>query len=661
MTKGIHRLTIKNFKAFPAEQHFDFEGKHVLIYGENGSGKSSIYWALYTLLQSSIKAKKTDKYFKVDGKESLLNINTDKDDGKIEMQLVDQVDEKTSFLLDKNGFQTTETAENRLGEMNLNSDFISYRLMMNIFNIKHSETVDLWNMFEKEVLPFLENDKQQNWNDLYNNIIKTRPYALRGGKLKDTDPNSKIFKDYQTNIEDFNTILTPKIKELTDKDAITGKNKITSIYENFFGQTEDKSYSFDIISLPLKFEKKTYQEERSGEKYEYEATKFWDIVPPQLLLKVEENNKSIEKPQSFFNEARLTRIALAIRLAILETRPKSFEHKILVLDDLLISLDMSNRELVLEMLLKRYQADYQLIILTHERSFFQLVKRKVEKEVLRINRNTNAKNKLEDIWKLYEIYEHFEEEKGYNIPKVFGYDNILRKAKRHFKNKDYPACANYLRSYLESWFQSFLPSNKQKDTSTKANYTMLNDLTEKAARPYFGEIGFDTKVLDDIIECKDVLLNPLSHSSSAYSEVYKVELEKVFEIVDKRLPQIKNDPIFEANQIIRLDIHTEEGTLFKLYWSISDDYRLFKDIDKTSWVDTNFKATFALNKSDIGGTINNSQKHTTKLITLEKHYDNCCASVAKDYSKTPIKETDMTTVFKTEDGKTIDDLIKNMY
>jgi AAA15 family ATPase/GTPase len=63
--KGIHTLKIKNFKAFPVEQTFNFEGKHVLIYGENSSGKSSIYWALYTLLQSSIVGKKTEKYFRI--------------------------------------------------------------------------------------------------------------------------------------------------------------------------------------------------------------------------------------------------------------------------------------------------------------------------------------------------------------------------------------------------------------------------------------------------------------------------------------------------------------------------------------------------------------------------------------------------------------------
>ena len=60
----IDKLEIKNFKFFDEVEVLNFESKNVLVYGENGSGKSTIYWALYTLLQSS---KKNDneikKYF----------------------------------------------------------------------------------------------------------------------------------------------------------------------------------------------------------------------------------------------------------------------------------------------------------------------------------------------------------------------------------------------------------------------------------------------------------------------------------------------------------------------------------------------------------------------------------------------------------------------
>lgn len=47
--KRINKIHINNLKFFPDFEPIKIEGKNILLYGENGSGKSSIYWALYTL------------------------------------------------------------------------------------------------------------------------------------------------------------------------------------------------------------------------------------------------------------------------------------------------------------------------------------------------------------------------------------------------------------------------------------------------------------------------------------------------------------------------------------------------------------------------------------------------------------------------------------
>ena len=70
----IDKLTLKNFKFFYGEETLDFESKNVLIYGENGSGKSSIYWALYTLLNNAKSSdEKIKKYFTHGHEKRLLN------------------------------------------------------------------------------------------------------------------------------------------------------------------------------------------------------------------------------------------------------------------------------------------------------------------------------------------------------------------------------------------------------------------------------------------------------------------------------------------------------------------------------------------------------------------------------------------------------------
>lgn len=74
----IKTIKINNFKFFTNDIPLELEGKHLLLFGENGSGKSSIYWALYTLFQAAIKDNVDDfqKYFKHpnDSEESLINI-----------------------------------------------------------------------------------------------------------------------------------------------------------------------------------------------------------------------------------------------------------------------------------------------------------------------------------------------------------------------------------------------------------------------------------------------------------------------------------------------------------------------------------------------------------------------------------------------------------
>lgn len=60
----ITQIEIDGFKAFPANFTLNLgTGKNLLLYGENGSGKSSLYYALHALLQSVFKDDKGAKYF----------------------------------------------------------------------------------------------------------------------------------------------------------------------------------------------------------------------------------------------------------------------------------------------------------------------------------------------------------------------------------------------------------------------------------------------------------------------------------------------------------------------------------------------------------------------------------------------------------------------
>ena len=71
---GIKEIEIEGFKAFPNKFSLELD-KNLLMYGENGSGKSSIYYALHALLQSVYKSDHGAKYFRYeDSEENLINI-----------------------------------------------------------------------------------------------------------------------------------------------------------------------------------------------------------------------------------------------------------------------------------------------------------------------------------------------------------------------------------------------------------------------------------------------------------------------------------------------------------------------------------------------------------------------------------------------------------
>ena len=76
MNWRIESLKIENFKFFKEEFIFSPQGKNVLLYGENGSGKSSIYWSLFTIIQSVLKQPTLDdarKYFDANNSQHLRN------------------------------------------------------------------------------------------------------------------------------------------------------------------------------------------------------------------------------------------------------------------------------------------------------------------------------------------------------------------------------------------------------------------------------------------------------------------------------------------------------------------------------------------------------------------------------------------------------------
>jgi AAA15 family ATPase/GTPase len=157
MKSRLHKIEITNFKAF-REFTLDLDGRHLLVYGNNGAGKSSLYWALYTFLQSARKpTEEVEKYFIPGGSQTLLNIHEQREAaprlGRLALTFRDTTtDADSAFNISKDDHETKKIPLIEKGD--LASDFITYRFFFGFSDFKNSKDFNLWPLFRDEILPF---------------------------------------------------------------------------------------------------------------------------------------------------------------------------------------------------------------------------------------------------------------------------------------------------------------------------------------------------------------------------------------------------------------------------------------------------------------------------------------------------------------------------
>lgn len=460
--KKIKEIKIQNFKAFQKEQVFPINGKHVLVYGNNGSGKSSLFWALYTILQSSIKdddgVKKYFKKYVASNKathQTLKNVFMDENEESfIKLTSIDtDTKHEETFTISNDLINTNNDANTLIQELNLASDFINYKLLHNFYRASHKQEVNLWPVFERDIFPFLT-EGTQNWLD---DIIKKPtldvPRTPRGSVA------SRKRKDNYVN--ELN-VLNEKIQTLLS-DISGHANKF--LKDHFFEGKDvikvalsfNKNFKFDLIK------NKIWRDDMQGWRHDQLHIKlgveiYDDTIPEKWRV--------IERVQSFLNEAQLTRIAIGIRIGALRTRPlTSVRFKILVLDDMLISLDLSNRMDVVRIILNKEEKEdlkffdgFQKFILTHDKGFFNLIRRNTDEEE----------------W----VYFNFNmDEKNSSAPKIKEDKTPLQKAIKNFEEDEFDACGNELRKEAEAILSEYLDPDMKK---LNGDFESLSSKLEKA-------------------------------------------------------------------------------------------------------------------------------------------------------------------------------------
>lgn len=293
----INHLRLEHFKGFKEPAELALDGKNVLVFGENGAGKSSLYQALRVIFHS----------------QELFN-------REIPSTTTDPLDRKNAEndVLARYNYQKTPLTAFTLHIDN--TDYKTYATAGYDVSMIGQEDIRV----EKEV-------------DLVD---------LLGKSLVGIAKPADFIKDKKNTIE----------------------TVVNSLLKNYFCE-ENLSIAF------------TYRD-------------------PKWVLTVKDSSRDQfdrnERLTDYFNEAKLHIIKLLILLtAVLYNGAKEAgKQRVLVLDDVLTSMDAANRTIFIKLLVKYFQ-EYQKIVLTHSVSFFNLAEH-----------SFSVAYQQSDQWKLFQIIEH---------------------------------------------------------------------------------------------------------------------------------------------------------------------------------------------------------------------------------------------------------------
>lgn len=405
----ISRIEIADFRAYPKSSPGDFklgQGCNLLAFGENGAGKSSLYRALRDLFSPTPPAI-TD----------LHNVFSELPAPSVKVTLTDA----TTFT-----WTTVNHPSAAVVDIARRSAFLTHsKLREMIYNPGAADDpLDLFDFaIDSLVGDFdatLEGGIRRSVRELWDDVTQTFDARVPSASGTPRRPQNYVRK-VETACAQFNDGMSQALNALDTRAEGLLRRLLDAL-------SPDPMQFVGFVFTPIRYD---------------EATRKIDRQP--LIATVKVGTHQPRAPQQFLNEARQTALALAIYLAarLICVPPGRQALKLLVMDDLLISLDATHRRPVLALILELF-ADWQIILLTHDRYWFQLARQQ-------LSSNTN--------WKAIEIYERFDGD-GLLTPLIRSVPadmvaSTLAQATA-FLNDDYPAAAcNYARSACELALKRF--------------------------------------------------------------------------------------------------------------------------------------------------------------------------------------------------------------
>ena len=498
----IKTIEIHNYKAFYGEKNvINVDRKNLFIYGENGSGKSSLYYALKDFFQSSVEA--------IDLNE-VENIFIDPaDQGNVAVTLTfnpDENDDTNDQLVELSG-TVSPYGNTSIRDASQLRSFLTYKNLLEIHNVKKGEDIDLFTLLVKGVLKHfiptgLSKSLGETWDDI--DALLNKPTSLNYNiTRKRQDLNRQILLFNKA----FGTLFVPPTPTVPNPDYILNNTKPILRY---FDNEIDINLTYNRIGL------------------DSTDTEAKTIQGKTVDVEIKYAGQSISKPHLFLNEARLSAIAISIYLGMIKRIPQGKKLKVLFLDDLFIGLDLSNR-MPLMQILERDFADYQIIVSTYDKPWYEVIKFYLEG-------NTN--------WKCIEFLAR-KNQYGYDQPIIRYADDgrtgnhiirYINLAEEHYNSGDNKAAGVYLRGAFEFILKRYC--------FRKIKVKFVIDISELKTDDFWIAIkeyqtAEPTKcrltpaTIADVELCRKFVLNPLCHQDQTKHES-SIEIQKAIDVI-KRL------------------------------------------------------------------------------------------------------------------------------
>ncbi|HEY5590177.1 MAG TPA: ATP-binding protein [Paludibacter sp.] len=605
----IKTITLRNFKFFYGTEieyshnRIDLNKNNLLLYGENGSGKSSIYWGLYTFLQSSLKTdnSKISKYFKNNGNQSLKNrYASDAAESGIAVEFISEDDTITQKEISN---KNINTKGGTLIRKTLSaSDFLTYKYLSKLYDFRNSEPIDLFPIFVKDLLMFVDFEEEFT---LLNGALSGTSIAADWWTFifesKDKLPRNKnTISVSSEEYKRYKYVTIPRFIENLKSYLLKITESANSYLMTQFG--ENYTISFNVSAITCDFNKNVSQRAKDEKLHQPKI----NLTAKLLDDKIIEQKQTVANPHTFLNEARLTAIALAIRFAMLDERPSySDAGSLLVLDDLLVSLDMSHRNIVLDIILKKADK-YQLLIMTHDKLFFEMARNKIKHF-----KQTN--------WEYIEMYSHKTNE--IPLPLIYKSESYLGKAIRYLAVNEYEISGNFLRKEAESFLKEILP-NKYKLNDEGKVKALGNLLSESEV---FAESNNLNKGLFEKLNShREFILNSASHDSYDIPKYYSELLSCIETLKELRKIEIRPNVLAKGTNLEFTIVCKNEGASWRYVIKLGDNIHFIKE-PAIDGILTKSNINFRIYKDSIEQPPKDGQAGEWRhdFTTLKKLFDYC--------------------------------------